>query len=180
MIVALPWWKHFPVTGHLCRELTGHRWISPQKGRWGGALMFPLICVWINSWVSNREAGDLRRYQALCDVAVMIVVIAVDIHGVSIHTWLHLKNKNKNAERHTAHTVVWWPNPKQWVIVHTSDLMMIIRQSIYILSIITREMGKLKTHSPTYCIMDNWENMPDLTHTHGDMQCCWPITFGYI
>ena len=40
--------------------------------------------------------------------------------------------------------------PKQWVIVHTSDLMM-----IYILSIITREMGKLKTHSPTYCIMDN-------------------------
>ena len=36
---------------------------------------------------------------------------------------------------------------------------------IYILSIITREMGKLKTHSPTYYIMDNWENMPNLTHT---------------
>ena len=65
--------------------------------------------------------------------------------------------------RHTAHTIVSWPNPKQWVIVHTSDLMMIIRQSIYILSIITREMGKLKTHSLTYCIMDNWENMPYLT-----------------
>ena len=30
---------------------------------------------------------------------------------------------------------------------------MIIRQSIYILSIITKEMGKLKTHSPTYCIL---------------------------
>ena len=30
--------------------------------------------------------------------------------------------------------------------------MMIIRQSIYILSIITREMGKLKTQSPAYCI----------------------------
>ena len=26
-------------------------------------------------------------------------------------------------------------------------------------------MGKLKTHSPTYYIMDNWENMPYLTHT---------------
>ena len=26
-------------------------------------------------------------------------------------------------------------------------------------------MGKLKTHSPTYCIMDNWENMLNLTHS---------------
>ena len=71
----------------------------------------------------------------------------------------------KNIDRHTAHNIVSWPNPKQWVIVHTSDLMMIIRQSIYILSIITREFGKLKTHSPTYCIIDKWENMLNLTHT---------------
>ena len=28
--------------------------------------------------------------------------------------------------RHTAHTIVSWPNPKQWQMVHTSDLMMII------------------------------------------------------
>ena len=53
-----------------------------------------------------------------------------------------------NKGRHTAHTIFSWPNPKQWVIVHTSDLMMIIRQSVYILSIITKGMGKLKTHSP--------------------------------
>ena len=26
-------------------------------------------------------------------------------------------------------------------------------------------MGKLKTHSPTYCTMDNGENMLNLTHT---------------
>ena len=71
----------------------------------------------------------------------------------------------KNTERHTAHTIVSWPNPKQWVIVHTSDSMMIIRESIYILSIITREMGQLKTHSPTCFVMDNWKNMPYLTHT---------------
>ena len=73
--------------------------------------------------------------------------------------------KKKNNERHTAHTIVSWPNPKQWVIIHTSDLMMIIRQSMYILSIIPKEIGKMKTHSPTYCIMDNWENMLNLTHT---------------
>ena len=72
---------------------------------------------------------------------------------------------HKNIERHTAHTIVSWPNPKQRVIVKTSDLMMIISQSIYILSIITKEIGKLKTHSPIYCIMDNWENMRNLTRT---------------
>ena len=33
------------------------------------------------------------------------------------------------------------------------------------LAIITREMGKLKTHSPIYCIMDDWENILNLTHT---------------
>ena len=33
--------------------------------------MFSLICVWINSWINNREAGDLRRYGAHCDVIVM-------------------------------------------------------------------------------------------------------------
>ena len=75
-----------------------------------------------------------------------------------------LTDADKNIERHTAHTIVSWPNPKQWLIVHTSDLMMIIIQIMYILPIITKEMGKLKTHSPTYCIMDNWENMLNLTH----------------
>ena len=40
-----------------------------------------------------------------------------------------------------------------------------IKHSIYILSIITKGMGKLKTRSPTYCIKDNWENMLNLTHS---------------
>ena len=28
----------------------------------------------INGWVNNREAGDLRRHQAHCDVSVMIEI----------------------------------------------------------------------------------------------------------
>ena len=35
---------------------------------------------------------------------------------------------------------------------------------IYILSIITTEMGKLKTYCLIYCIMGNGENMLNLTH----------------
>ena len=33
--------------------------------------MFSLICVWINGWVNNREAGDLRRHRGHYDVNVM-------------------------------------------------------------------------------------------------------------
>ena len=44
---------------------------SPHKGQWRGALMFSLICAWINGWVSNCKAGDLRRHRAHYDVIVM-------------------------------------------------------------------------------------------------------------
>ena len=43
----------------------------PRKGQLRGALMFSLVGAWINGWVNNREAGDLRRHRAHCDVTVM-------------------------------------------------------------------------------------------------------------
>ena len=43
----------------------------PHKGQWRWALMFSLICAWINGWVNNREAGELRRRRAHYDVNVM-------------------------------------------------------------------------------------------------------------
>ena len=52
-------------------RVSGHLINSPHKGQWRGALMFSLICVRINDWVNNREADDLRRYRAHCDVIVM-------------------------------------------------------------------------------------------------------------
>ena len=36
--------------------------------------MFSLICIWINGWVNNREAGDLRSYRAHYDVIVMLLL----------------------------------------------------------------------------------------------------------
>ena len=54
----------FRVTCHLCGEFTGHQW--------RGALMFYLIYTWINGWVNNREAGDLRRYRGYYGASVML------------------------------------------------------------------------------------------------------------
>ena len=47
---------------------------SPHKGQWHGALMFSLICAWINVWVNNRSAGDLRRHRTHYDVIVMVML----------------------------------------------------------------------------------------------------------
>ena len=64
-------WKHFPRNWPFVRGIHRSPVNSPHKGQWHGALMFSLICVWINDWVNNREAGDLRRYRAHYDVIVM-------------------------------------------------------------------------------------------------------------
>ena len=61
----------FRVTGPLCGEFIGRRWIPPHKGQWRGALMFSLIGAWIISSVNNGEAGDLRYHRAY-DVTVKI------------------------------------------------------------------------------------------------------------
>ena len=61
---------------------------SPHKGQWRGALMFSLICVWINGWINNREAGDLRRYRAHYDVIVMKVPVGVEHLKGDIYTFL--------------------------------------------------------------------------------------------
>ena len=62
-------WKHFPRNWPFVREIHRSRWILHTK--WRGALMFSLICVWINGWVNNGEAGDLRRHRGHYDVIVM-------------------------------------------------------------------------------------------------------------
>ena len=59
----------FPVAGRLCRSPV----TSPHKRQWDGALVFSLICEWINGCENNREAWDLRRHLTHYDVAVMLI-----------------------------------------------------------------------------------------------------------
>ena len=63
--------KHFPCYRPFVRGIHRSPVISPHKGQWRGALIFPLIWAWINRWVNNREAGDLRRDRAHYDITVM-------------------------------------------------------------------------------------------------------------
>ena len=56
-------WKHFPRYWPFVRGIHRSPVNSPHKGQWRGALMFSLICAWINGWVNNREAGDLTLHR---------------------------------------------------------------------------------------------------------------------
>ena len=89
-------WKHFPCYWPFVRGI--HRWPvnSPRKGQWGGALMFSLICAWINDWVNNRDAGDLRLHRAHYDVTMM----------PSFHfTHLHIQHLLSYVSRHLFHYI---------------------------------------------------------------------------
>ena len=57
-------WKHFPRYWPFVRGI--------HKGQWRGALVFSLISAWINGWVNNHEAGDLRRHRGHYDANVMV------------------------------------------------------------------------------------------------------------
>ena len=65
--------------------------------------MFSLICVWINSWVNNREAGDLRRNRAHYDVIVMkpasyfIGIVAGDLFGNYLYQDIYKSNAQSSA-----------------------------------------------------------------------------------
>ena len=64
-------WKHFPCYWPFVRGIHRLPVNSPHKGQWRGTLMFSLIWVWMNGWVNNREAGDLRHHRTHYDVTVM-------------------------------------------------------------------------------------------------------------
>ena len=65
IMTSLTKWKHFSRYWPFVRGIHRSPVNSPHKGQWRGALMFSLICVWINGWVNNRDAGDLRCYRPL-------------------------------------------------------------------------------------------------------------------
>ena len=72
------WWRHqmetFSALLAFVRGIHRSPVNSPHKGQWRGALMFSLICAWMNACV-NRDAGDLRCHRAHYDITVMIFQI---------------------------------------------------------------------------------------------------------
>ena len=53
-------------------NISVHRWIPCTKA--SDTELWCFLWSWINGWVNNREAGDLRRHRAHYDVIVMLYI----------------------------------------------------------------------------------------------------------
>ena len=136
-------------------------WMKISIEKW----YFVFICVAYNNSARKSEtnwcAPRLFYYHGLtliqscirgyidCDDAQEIIhYLSQRWFSSGAHICVTLpQSVNKNIARHTAHTIVSWLNHKQWLVVHSSDLMMITIIS-YLLTIFIREEVKLKRTAP--------------------------------
>ena len=98
-------WKHFPRNWPFVLGIHRSPVNSPHKGQWRGALMFSLMCFWINDWVNNREAGDLRRHRAHYDVDVM------NFGNYTHHSRfvaMYLSSPEEYVNKSHEATKIWW------------------------------------------------------------------------
>ena len=83
-------WKHFPRYWPFVRGIHRSPVNSPHKGQWRGALVFSLICAWINGWINNREADDSRHHRSHYDVSVKCFIPCNSSFSLSCQLVLNL------------------------------------------------------------------------------------------
>ena len=138
------WWRHrrnqmetFSALLAICAGNSPVPVNSPHKGQWRGALMFSLICARINDWVSNREAGDLRRHRGHYYFDVIMTTMAsqitsqtqtIETHSTKRRMWTIpslncIRYQDKQIKLHcncthpfSYHTVIWMHMRIFWVI----------------------------------------------------------------
>ena len=72
---SISWWRHqmetFSALLAICAGNSPATGEVPTQRPVTRSLMFSLIGVWINGWVNDGEAGDLRRHRTHYDVIAM-------------------------------------------------------------------------------------------------------------
>ena len=82
----------FRVTDPLCGEFTDHRWIPLTKASDEELWCFLWFAPWINDWVNNPKAGDLRRHRGHHDVIVIYgKIFGCHLEIFSCHTLCRLR-----------------------------------------------------------------------------------------
>ena len=77
LLGLFPWWRQMETSSALLTLCAGNSPVTGEFPSQRPVNMFSLICVWINSWVNNRGAGDLRHHHAHYDVIVMSCILSV-------------------------------------------------------------------------------------------------------
>ena len=105
------WWRHqIEILPALLVLGAGNSPVnSPHKGQRRGALVISLIGVWINDWVNNRQADDLRCHRLWhhCNEIASLVehsAIPVKIHKDTVlnldmfDSWLYKSELSQIAK----------------------------------------------------------------------------------
>ena len=105
-------WKHFPRYWPFVRGIHRTSVIFLTKPvTWSFDVLS--ICAWINGWVNNREAGDLRRHHAHYKAIVMVYN----------HHWFPARWDL---------SFLWWPPANYIIIVFGSNLVCIFYTVIFL------------------------------------------------
>ena len=90
-------WKHFPRCWPFVRGIHRSPVNSPHKGQRRWALMFSLICAWINGWVNIPSTGPLNINGQRTNVYDWLAVnkLSLDIKKTK-YILFHAINKNIN------------------------------------------------------------------------------------
>ena len=69
------WWRHqmeaFSALLAICAGNSPLTSVFPAQRPAARSFDIFFICAWINGWVNNQEAGELRLHRSHCDVIVM-------------------------------------------------------------------------------------------------------------
>ena len=92
--------------------------------------MLSLICAWVNGWINNRDAGDLKRHRAHHDANAMRKG-EIHIYG----KWKHLLQTSKELFERWKKNRNW----NVWVVTHISNYLNIhLRKKEKLFSIISK------------------------------------------
>ena len=61
--------------------------------------MFPLIWVWINGWVNNRGAGDLRHHRGHYDITEIMRIKLVPFFAYTIFASQRDRSELREVEK---------------------------------------------------------------------------------
>ena len=99
--------------------------------------VFAHVVIWFNTFLYKllqRSRSGYKALKVLMKQRVHTISFAFNFRMTMVHSYLTFittrgseLGRKKNKKGHAAHIIVSWHNPKQWIIVHTSDLIMIIR-----------------------------------------------------
>ena len=150
---------------------------SPHKGQWRRTSMFSLI--WINGWVNNREAGDLRYYHAQYDVTVMIGFDQEDESDKKItlqpeiwyHEADHCFKRPRSADAH-----IFWSRPAEGTVVLWMSCCNILSIRFFMMPTLTLNDHLYYYKQQTVKVVSNYVKKSARTeHTyHYDNLTHWP------